>query len=85
MLAFEMSWSWSNLAAQMAVLYVLWTVGNWLFSPLSCIPGPLVASFTRLWHVFFILRGDQNIELTNLHEKHGQYPITVIIVANKLI
>ncbi|KAK4185788.1 benzoate 4-monooxygenase cytochrome P450 [Podospora australis] len=41
------------------------------FSPLRNIPGPFFASFTRLWHIHRILKGDQNLELIRLHEKHG--------------
>lgn len=42
-------------------------------SPLRDIPGPLAASLTRLWHMRRILRGDQNLELIRLHEKHGHF------------
>lgn len=42
-------------------------------SPLQDIPGPFVASFTRLWHMRRILKGDQNLELIRLHEKHGHF------------
>lgn len=41
------------------------------FSPISDVPGPFVASFTRLWHMHRILKGDQNLELIRLHETHG--------------
>ncbi|CAG2000634.1 unnamed protein product [Fusarium graminearum] len=37
----------------------------------SDIPGPFAASFTRLWHMNHILKGDQNLELIRLHEKLG--------------
>lgn len=43
------------------------------FSPLSDIPGPFVASFTRLWHMNRILKGDQNLELIRLHDKLGHF------------
>ncbi|KAF4974568.1 hypothetical protein FZEAL_8540 [Fusarium zealandicum] len=42
-------------------------------SPISDIPGPFVASFTRIWHTNRILKGDQNLELIRLHEKHGHF------------
>ena len=41
------------------------------FAPISDIPGPFAASFTRLWHMHRILKGDQNLELIRLHAKHG--------------
>lgn len=40
-------------------------------SPLSDIPGPYAASFTRLWHMNRILKGDQSSELIRLHDRHG--------------
>ncbi|KUI71583.1 Pisatin demethylase [Cytospora mali] len=43
------------------------------FSPLSDIPGPFVASFTRLWHMNRILKGDQNLELIRLHDEFGHF------------
>jgi len=43
------------------------------FSAISDIPGPFAASFTRLWHMHRILKGDQNLELIRLHEQHGKY------------
>jgi len=41
------------------------------FSAISDIPGPFIASFTRVWHIHRILKGDQNLEFIRLHEKHG--------------
>lgn len=41
------------------------------FSPISDIPGPFAASFTRLWHIKRILNGKQNLDLISLHDKHG--------------
>jgi hypothetical protein len=40
-------------------------------SPIRDIPGPFVASFTRLWHIGRIFAGDQNLNLIKLHDKHG--------------
>ncbi|ORY56949.1 cytochrome P450 [Pseudomassariella vexata] len=42
-------------------------------SPLRDIPGPFLASFTRLWHVGKIFAGDQNLELIRLHDQHGHF------------
>jgi len=42
------------------------------FSAISDIPGPFAASFTRVWHMDRILKGDQNLELIRLHEQHGK-------------
>ncbi|KAK3331258.1 benzoate 4-monooxygenase cytochrome P450 [Apodospora peruviana] len=43
------------------------------FSPIADIPGPFLASFTRLWHILRILNGDQNLELIRQHDKHGHF------------
>jgi hypothetical protein len=41
------------------------------FYPISDIPGPFLASLTRLWHMIHIVKGDQNLQLLELHDKHG--------------
>lgn len=43
------------------------------FSPLSDIPGPFLASFTRLWQIITLIKGDSLNEFYNLHEKHGPF------------
>lgn len=40
--------------------------------PASDIPGPFLASFTRLWHAYHLLVGDFNLRLLELHKKHGE-------------
>jgi hypothetical protein len=40
-------------------------------SPLADIPGPFLASFTRLWHIIRIFAGDINVRSIREHEKHG--------------
>ncbi|KAJ0117715.1 Pisatin demethylase [Diaporthe amygdali] len=54
-----------------AVLSIL--IWRRYLSPLRDIPGPFAASFTRLWHMKRILKGDQNLELIRLHEKYGHF------------
>ncbi|VBB82151.1 Putative cytochrome P450 E-class, group I [Podospora comata] len=41
--------------------------------PLSSIPGPPFASISRLWHIYHILKGDQNLQLVSLHNKYGHF------------
>ncbi|KAK8042325.1 cytochrome P450 [Apiospora phragmitis] len=60
------------LAGTVALLLVLVTWRRY-WAPISHIPGPFTASFTRLWHMHRILKGDQNTELIRLHEKHGYF------------
>ncbi|KAK8102239.1 hypothetical protein PG984_015385 [Apiospora sp. TS-2023a] len=60
------------LAGTVTLLLVLVTWRRY-WSPISHIPGPFAASFTRLWHMHHILKGDQNTELIRLHKKHGHF------------
>ncbi|OAX83728.1 hypothetical protein ACJ72_01908 [Emergomyces africanus] len=57
------------------LLVAVLTICIWrrYFSPISDIPGPFSASFTRLWHIRRILKGDQNLELIRLHNEHGHF------------
>lgn len=41
------------------------------FSNLSHIPGPKIASSSRLWLAYLLQRGDQRFEFVKLHEKYG--------------
>lgn len=43
------------------------------FSPISDIPGPILASITRLHHVFHIFKGRQSDWITNLHDQYGPF------------
>lgn len=40
--------------------------------PISDVPGPKWASVTRLWHMYQIWTGHQNLTILELHEKHGK-------------
>ncbi|KAF4461647.1 Pisatin demethylase [Fusarium albosuccineum] len=65
--------SWSSLAAAGVVGLLSLLIWRRYLSGISDIPGPFAASFTRLWHMNRILKGDQNLELVRLHEKHGHF------------
>lgn len=62
-----------QLAGLLAVAVLSLCVWRRYFSPISDIPGPFSASFTRLWHIRRILKGDQNLELIRLHNEHGMF------------
>ncbi|KAK4227121.1 benzoate 4-monooxygenase cytochrome P450 [Podospora fimiseda] len=66
---------WLNTQTIGLATIALLTLFTWrrYFSPISNIPGPFAASFTRLWHIQRILKGDQNLELIRLHDKHGHF------------
>ncbi|KAL4755323.1 cytochrome P450 [Aspergillus terricola var. indicus] len=42
-------------------------------SPLSNIPGPFLASCTRLWHIIRIFVGDIDTQSIKEHERHGPF------------
>lgn len=41
------------------------------FSPIKDVPGPFLASITRLHHVYHIYMGKQSHWVTKLHEEYG--------------
>lgn len=63
--------TWPAIAAQLLIAALSLLVWRRYLSPLADIPGPFVASFSRWWHIDRILIGDQNLQLVQLHEKHG--------------
>ncbi|KAK4207723.1 benzoate 4-monooxygenase cytochrome P450 [Rhypophila decipiens] len=63
--------SGGQLAGVIAIAIFTLCIYRRYLSPISHVPGPFVASFTRLWHIHRILKGDQNLELIRLHDKHG--------------
>ncbi|GAB7353809.1 hypothetical protein MBLNU459_g4187t1 [Dothideomycetes sp. NU459] len=51
--------------------YLLWIVYARTLHPLARVPGPFLASISRLWVVHHLLRGDMEHEQRRLHAKHG--------------
>jgi hypothetical protein len=76
--ATAMHWSLSSFTTLIGIasLGVLWSLGSFVYyrylSPISDIPGPFLASFSRLWLVGSIVRGKCPVELSGLHDKHGK-------------
>ncbi|KAK3906033.1 cytochrome P450 [Staphylotrichum tortipilum] len=65
--------TWPAVAVQILIATFSICVWRRYLSPLADIPGPFVASFSRWWHVRRILIGDQNVQLVQLHAKHGHF------------
>ncbi|EXL39377.1 hypothetical protein FOCG_18016 [Fusarium oxysporum f. sp. radicis-lycopersici 26381] len=65
--------SWTGLILELALVIVAIALHRRYFSNLSDIPGPFWASMTRLWHIWIILEGKQNLRLKAHHRKHGQF------------
>jgi hypothetical protein len=72
-----MAASFDNIVATWLVVAALLLLNvaayRFFFSPISDVPGPFGASVTRLWHVFHIFKGDNNLQAIALHEKHGHF------------
>jgi len=64
----------SSWATYLSVLFLIGlAIRRRYFSALTDIPGPWWASITRLWNVWYIVKGDHNLKLIKEHEKHGHF------------
>lgn len=63
--------TWPAILVQLSVIVFSLFVWRRYLSPLADVRGPLVASFSRWWHIRHIYVGDQNLQLVALHDKHG--------------
>lgn len=63
--------SWPRICAQALSVVIAIIVWRRYFYSISDVPGPFLASFTRLWHLIRIFVGDQNLRMVELHDKHG--------------
>ena len=55
----------------LAIGPLTWIVYQRFFHPLASIPGPFLASLTRLWMTKHSWDGDMNTTMIALHKKHG--------------
>lgn len=60
-------------ATALAVLIITLLIYRRYFSPLSGIPGPFFASFSRLWHLHVTYLGNQNEKLAEAHKHYGPF------------
>lgn len=44
------------------------------WTPIRDIPGPFLASFSKLWQIYQLWKGHIEEELIHLHKKHGTTP-----------
>lgn len=64
--------SLSMLALSCLVFYLSWTcIYNLYFHPLRRYPGPLLARCTRLWYVWYFVRGRYHLATQRAHETYG--------------
>lgn len=64
--------SWPVVGAQIIVAVVSVAIWRKYMCSISDVPGPFLASFTRLWHLFAISAGDQNMRMIQLHDELGE-------------
>ena len=62
--------TWIFLAAVLGLLFR--SLYLHLSSPLSKVPGPFIARFSRWWLAYHGWRGDFHRLLTSLHEQYGE-------------
>lgn len=63
--------AWNDAILWLLAVFVLYLIHVRYNSPLRNVPGPLLASLTRLWKVKTILTARQELVLLELHRKHG--------------
>lgn len=68
--------SFSRILSSFVGLILAWFLGSCIWyrymSPISDIPGPFLASFSRLWLIQLLRRGRGARGLVEMHEKYGE-------------
>jgi hypothetical protein len=59
------------LSSALVVYWAAWTIYARVLHPLSNIPGPWLASVSRLWYMIQVARGDMEKTQRQLHAKYG--------------
>ncbi|KAH8651152.1 cytochrome P450 [Xylariales sp. PMI_506] len=73
-MAFTYNYPSLQLVVTLSVLPILTVViYRRYFSPLRHIPGPALASISRLWQVSEALKGKQNVAVHDLHKRYGPF------------
>lgn len=60
----------SSFALALATILAI-GLGRRYLSSISDIPGPFLASFSNLWMIWHVIKGDNEKVLIREHEKHG--------------
>ncbi|KAM0717345.1 hypothetical protein Q7P37_007197 [Cladosporium fusiforme] len=63
--------AWSPVLLVAIIPLLTWILYQRFFHPLASIPGPFLASITRLWITKHSWDGDMNTTMIALHKKHG--------------
>src|SRR5262249_46501370 len=83
------SWasSWTLIAIESYILYfITLVIYRCYFHPLASVPGPFLASVTRLyaWYYNVILEGQFYKEIERMHEVYGMCAKAYILKADRL-
>lgn len=62
-----------NILATFLVLLLTIVIRRRYFSTLSSVPGPFLASISRLWHIVRIIKGRVSQDTLELHEQYGPF------------
>lgn len=62
-----------NIITTVLVVLVAIAVRRRYFSPLSDVPGPFLASISRLWHIVHIIKGRVSQDILELHDQYGPF------------
>lgn len=62
-----------NLLAAVLLMLLTIAIRRRYFSTLSQVPGPFLASVSRLWHLVRIIKGRVNQDIVELHNQYGPF------------
>lgn len=72
------SFPWTRIVLTVQISLVLYFIHVRYNTSLRTVPGPFLASLTRLWKVKTILGARQELVLLDLHRKHGICPYSSV-------
>ncbi|OQE44528.1 hypothetical protein PENCOP_c002G03466 [Penicillium coprophilum] len=62
-----------KLCVLVIILFIVRATIRKYWTPIRDIPGPFLASFSKLWLVYHLWKGHGEEELIDLHKKHGDF------------
>lgn len=68
---YDIHFKWPVVVSTALALLVSKLIWRRYFTSISDVPGPFLASFTRLWHIVRIAKGKQNFDIIKLHDELG--------------
>lgn len=67
----------SIFAAVALVIVLAFAAQRRYLTSIADIPGPLLASISRAWHLWRLIKGDIDRHCIALHEQHGTYGTSI--------